>query len=949
MIRHIWLRIVAGICLTGHLCFGSPEQPLIRFERLTVDDGLVNASIIAIFQDHRGFLWLGTETGGMQKYDGYRFTTYRNNPDDPNSISNNTVWSISEDPEGNLWIGTAGKVLNKFDPNTELFTRYPCWSDTLEQKGHDNLFSTCVDHTGKIWVGSYGQGLHRFDPATNIFTNFSTEQGLDANSVRALLQTDSNTLWIGTYSGLNKLDLATHALTSYQSIQKYPNGPGDQAVKALFANDPNELWLTGEENGLYRLNTLTNEFTDYPVPVNDSLKISQRVFYAINATNEGYLWLATRGGGLIRFDPRQKVFRRYIPEPGNPNSLSNDIVQSLLLDVAGTLWIGTNNGLNRIDPSVKPFISHNQQGYGFKGLSDNTIWSFTEDSSGHLWIGTWNGLNRYDPENESIEVFKPEPNNPGAIPSNVIPALYTDPKGQVWVGTWMGLSKYHPASHSFTTYRHDKADPTTLSNRTIFAIAEDQNGFLWLGTNKGLNRFDPQRGKAVNYVNGIINGSDRIRALFIRPDGNLWVGTKRGLFLFDPGRADFTHIPLQEDPNDSRFGRNYISALVEDHNHILWIGTRENGLKKLNPQTGKLWRYNENNGVEQSICGIREDQQGNLWISTGNGLFKYDPVNGRFKRFDRMDGLQSNQFNYGAHYINKKGQLFFGGINGYSHFFPEHIHDNPNIPPVVFTGFQIFNKPVPIGRDSPLKKHINNAAQISLTYKQSVFSFEVAALNFTGATKNQYAYFLEGFDQSWNDMGRRRFITFTNLDPGKYTLKVKASNNDGGWNEKGTSIRILITPPFWQTWWFKAFVAIALILIIYLFFRIRVLTYNRDVVRELLRLLLHMIKHKQYITVKGDGGIIRLNPEEVLWIKAAHNYVEIITPHKTYLIRHTMDAMLKLMPVQQDFVRIHRSYIVRLDKVSRLEKASVFVGETQLPAGRAYRKNLDDIRTHLTN
>ncbi len=944
MIRTIFFTIIFGVSCTGFLFPKSVEQNPVHFERLTVDDGLASSSVLCMIQDHRGFLWLGTENGGLQKYDGYRFTTYRNIPADTNSLSNNTIWSIAEDAEGILWIGTAGSTLNKFDPDQESFTRLPCRSNDIKPGGHENLFTTCVDHKGNVWVGSYGQGLFRYDRVEKIFVHFSTKQGLNANSVRALLPIGNN-LWIGTYAGLNKMDLSTRSITSYQS--QYPNGPGSQAVYALYTAQPDILWLTGQERGLYQLNTLTNEFTHYPVPENDSLKVSQSFFYDLCSTPDGHLWLASRGGGLIRFDPGQETFRRFVPQSGDPNSLSNDIVQSLLPDVAGTLWIGTNNGLNKIDPWNKPFHTYNQQLYGSGGFSDNTVWSITEDSAGHLWIGTWNGLNRYEPATGKFEVFKTH--DTSTIRSNVILALRTDKQGNVWAGTWLGLSKYNPSNKDFTTFMHDPADSSSLSNNSVFVIAENSDGFLWLGTNNGVNRFDPATGKAVAFWNREIHGSDRIRSLLVHSGGKLWVGTKRGLFTLDPDTRKFTHIPLPEDQENSRFGVNYITALMENGNQNIWIGTKDKGLKKMPQGAGEFRPVNENSFREHSICGIRADRQGKLWISTTNGLFNYDPDTRRSKPYDQTDGLQSKQFNYGAHYKNKNGRLFFGGSNGFSSFIPEQIRANTHIPPVVFTGFQVFNKPVPIGKDHPLSTHINNTETITLSYDQSVFSFEMAALNYTNPGKNQYAYLLEGFDQHWNDLGHRRFITFTNLDPGEYTLRVKASNNDGVWNEKGASIRIVITPPFWQTWWFRTAMVLGILMIVYGFFRIRVLTYNRDVVREIMLRFTSKIKPTQYLVVKINADVTRIDCHQIKWIKAEGNYVNIVTSGKPYLIRTTIKVIEKKLPVlvQEQFVRIHRSYIVNINKVDTVYKNALMIGPDEIPIGISYQKLVKDLRKRL--
>jgi signal transduction histidine kinase/ligand-binding sensor domain-containing protein len=797
----------------------SPGQH-IRFERIPIEQ----AAVTSILQDSKGFLWLGT-ADGLSKYDGYSFTVYKNDPDDPRTLSDNFVWSIREDRAGRLWIGTGGGGLNRFDPQTEQFTRYQHDPDDPYSLSHDMVQSVYEDRSGRLWIGTSGGGLNRFDPQTERFTRYQHDlddpHSLSDDTVFSICEDHTGLLWVGTYGGgLNKFDPQTEQFTRYRHDSDDPHSLSHDIVWSIHEDRAGLLWIGTNGGGLDRFDPQTEQFTHYQHDPDAPHTLSGNLVQPIYEDRAGWLWIGTNDGGLNRFDPQTEQFTRYQHDPNDPYSLSGDNVWSIYEDRAGLLWIGTwGGGLNKFDPQTEQFAHYQHDPDDPHSLSDNTVFSIDEGRAGLLWIGTTDGLNKLERAAGQFSRYQHDPDDPHSLSYDNILSTCKSRSGLLWVGTWGGgLNKFDPQTEQFTRYQHDLNDPHSLSDDIVLSVYEDHAGLLWIGTyGGGLNKFDPQTEQFTRYQydSDDPNGLSHNIVLSVYEDraGLLWIGTwGGGLDRFDPQTEQFTHYQHEPD-NPHSLSHNAITSIYEDRSGLLWIATNGGGLNKFDRDEGTFTHYREKDGLPSGVVyGILEDERGNLWLSTNKGLSKFNPRNETFKNYDLSDGLQGDEFNQGAYYKSESGEMFFGGINGFNAFYPQDIKDNPHVPPVVITGFRLFNEPVPIGGDSPLQKAIGETAALTLSHRDNVFSFEFAALSYAVPEKNRYAYKLEGFDKDWNYVdSKRRFATYTDLPAGDYVFRVKGSNEDGAWNEEGVALNITIIPPWWETLWFRgALVVLAL-------------------------------------------------------------------------------------------------------------------------------------------
>jgi len=772
----------------------SPNLYALKFEHLSVADGLSQSVVLCILQDSKGFMWFGTEDG-LNKYDAYKFTVYKHEPDNPNSLTNNYVWSIFEDHTGILWIAT-GHGLDKFDPAHETFVHYRHDENDPNSLSHNDVRAVYEDHTGTLWVGTLGGGLNQFVRKTEKFVHYQHDENnphsLSHNEIYwsgSLYEDSSGTLWIGTYGGgLNKFDRETKSFVRYQHDANDPNSLSNNTIFAIYEDSTGSLWI-GTDDGLNQFDRET--FVHY---LDDHI---------VNAIYEkGVLWIGTDSKGLYQFNSEKKTFVHYQHDNNDPHSLSNDYINIIYQDNTHVLWIGTwGGGLNKVSETQKFRLYQHHEPHS---LSNNAVWAIYEDSHGILWIGTeGGGLNKFDRKTEKFVHYQHEENNPNSLISDDVYGITEDQTGALWIGTWEGLSKFDPQTEKFMHYQHDENNPNSLSHNNINSLYKDKTDILWIGTwGSGLDKFDPKTDNFTNYRHDEINpnslSNDQVNDIYEDSAGVLWIGTLNGLDKFD--RETFVHYQHDE-KNPNSLSGNHIYAIYEDSRGILWIGTAGSGLNKFDRATGTFTHYYAKDGgiPNDTINKILEDDQGNLWLSTNKGLSKFDPQTNTFRNYYVEDGLQSNEFFIGSACKTRRGELLFGGGNGFNLFHPEQLKDNPHIPPLVITDFQIFNQPV------KGEQHISFTKALTLSYQDSVFSFEFAALNYTIPQKNQYAYKMEGFDNDWIYVdSRRRFATYTNLDAGDYVFKVKGSNNDGVWNEAGTSLKITITPPWWETTWFRA-------------------------------------------------------------------------------------------------------------------------------------------------
>lgn len=816
----------------------------VRFKHISLDEGLSQNSVYSIFQDSKGFMWFGTQDG-LNKYDGYTFTVYKRDPDDLNSLSSNQITAICEDQTGLLWIGT-DDGLNRFNPKTETFYRYPVDADDPGCLNNGTITALYPDRGGTLWIGVWEGGLSRLirdSTGKDTFIHYRTIPGdpdsLSSDEVTSILVDRHGVPWIGTRNnGLNRLDKETGRFTHFLRRPSEPRSLSGNRVNKIYEDRLGTLWIGTAGAGLNLMDRQTGTFDHFRSPPGAPHVPGSDDISSICEDQSGVLWIGSRGRGLRRLDKRTGTFSRYGYMADDPYSLSNNEVESLYEDRSGILWVGTNGGgLNKFDREHK--FEHFKPGpAGVNGLSGHFVFAIREDSYGFLWIGiNGMGLNKLDRQTGTFTHYRRRPNDPRSLSSDRIGAIHEDRSGVLWVCTFGGgLNKFNRDTETFTRYMNHPQMPGTLSSNEVRTIYEDRSGVLWIGTlMHGLNKFNPEtetftRYPAIPGNPGSLSGNS-IRTLYEAPSepGVLWIGTKfGGLNRFDTRDETFRHF-LPKPGDIHSISDKYVQAVLEDRTGTIWVGTLGGGLNKMIRTDDKeitFIHYTEKNGLcNNSVYGILEDSEGYLWLSTNNGLSRFNPGTGTFKNYNARDGLQGNEFNEGAYYKSKSGEMFFGGINGFNAFFPSRMKTNLHIPPVVLTAFSLFNKPVSIGLESsgsPLQTTVTWAKEICLSYKQNAFSFEFAALDYTVPENNRYSYKMEGLEKDWNYTGyRKRFAHYTNMAPGEYVFHVKGSNNDWVWNEEGTSIRIIIRPPFWQTIWFRFLLLILVLGLVFLWYRRR--------------------------------------------------------------------------------------------------------------------------------
>lgn len=810
-IAAVLIAILALIALPPDVL--SQDGESIKFSHITAKDGLSHHEGLFVMQDRQGFMWFGTKHG-LNQYDGMSMTTFFQNSEDANSISGNFAHWIHEDQSGALWIATWGDGVSKYDPISGKFTNYYYDEADPQSLGSNNVWSLCVDRKGLVWAATDG-GLSKFNPDTETFVRYRHDphnrNSLSNNMVSRVREDAQGILWISTYGGgLDRFDPNTETFTNYKHSNDDPHSLSNDNLWGVFIDSRDRIWIASEA-GLNKFDPETETFTSYQHDAGSPHSLSANTVTFIYEDRAGLLWLGTFGGGLNRFDPEQETFTHYRHDPQDPYSLSNDIIMSIYEDTTGAIWAATYGGINKYDPGEHQFTHYRNNPNNPNDLSDARVRSIYQDSDGSVWIGTGGGgLNRLDKTRSNFVQYLHDDGDPTSLSDNDIWAISQDARGDVWIGTHgAGLNKFNPGQETFVRYEHDPQDPNTPSSHAIYDLIVDKNrNVLWIAAYlSGLDKFDIATETFTHYPyngsnpDGIV--SNWTTAVFVDSKGLVWVGTEAGLSRFNPQTELFTNFTHNRDDPGS-LSDNMIQAIFEDSRYTVWIGTG-NGLNRFNEKSGTFTSFHKRDGLASSrIAAITEDDAGQLWISTDMGLSRFNPQQETFRNYDQRDGLQGDHFLMHSVHKNEAGEIFFGGTNGFNVFDPNELMDNPHIPEVVFTNFLLFNQAVQPAEDAPLKQHIHQAQQVSLEHEQSVFSFEFAALNYRNSAKNQFAYMLEGFDRDYTYTdGNDRSVTYTNLDPGRYTLRVKASNNDGVWNEDGRSIEILILPPWWDTVWFR--------------------------------------------------------------------------------------------------------------------------------------------------
>jgi len=825
------IRMVLVIFLVSLRTLGQAvpaDREILEFKHLSEQDGLPHRGVNCIIQDRKGFMWFGSQ--GLCKYDGYRVKVYKPKTE----FMRYNVTAICEDREGMLWVGTLWAGIARFDPTTEQFTVYQYDPNDSNSLSDPRVTAIYEDSEGTLWIGTPSGGLNRFDRATKRLTRYkhdpSDPTSLSSNVVRGLYEDRAGRLWAGTKRGLNLLDRSTGQFARYLHDPTDPQSLSTNNVTGAMLQDRDgHLWIGTAGDFINHFDPGSGVFARSPPDPND-LAPGSNFVSAVCEDRFGRIWIGTRSG-LWRKDLDHDTLHLFRHDSTAPSSLSDDHIRCIYEDQSGLIWVGTAaGGISRFDPAPDPLTVYRRAPKNAKGLSHNHVVAISKDQQGRFWIGTsGGGLNSLDQVTGRWLRYSSDPSDPHSLGSSLVSAVNTSPTepGALWVGTpSSGLYRFDGPTGRFVRLRHDPTDGSDLSLNCICSLFKDRENTLWIGTKNGLcwldsaaKRFgryrpdmsDPHRPQPVDVV-----------AIHEDQFGVLWVGSRGdGLYRLDKAIGRFScYRSDKSDPHT--LSDDSVQVIHEDSRGMLWIGTRD-GLSRFDRGPQSFSRFlGVNNPIGEEdwqprndIRGIVEDNAGDLWVSTGRGIYILSDISNsgfRTRYYESLAGHWLGNFCVGACLKSSRGDLVFGSHDGLLAFHPQRMEDS-DPPPVVLTDLKLNYESVAIRADgsTALVRHISASEKITIGHGVKALTLEFAALDFRHPGQNQYAYMLEGLIDDWVHKGSARSVTLTNLDPGDYVFRVKASNSDGVWNEAGTSLRLIVTPFWWETTWFKLLVVAVVI------------------------------------------------------------------------------------------------------------------------------------------
>lgn len=827
----------------------SAQNSDLNFDYLSIEDGLSQTAVNCIIQDREGYMWFGTQSG-LNKYNGsasYPFEIFQHDLHDTNSLSNNWIFDIAEDKIGNLWVGTLDG-LNKLNKNTGNVTRYLHDPYNPSSLNNEEVLGVYIDSKGYVWAKT-SDALNKLDTLTGKFTHYIHHRDYfntsKSNIHSPIFEDKAGNLWVATLDGLNLFDRSHEKFILYNVKN---SNISDNYITDIYEDLKGNLWI-GTQNGLNKFNYKKRNFKHYFSEENNANSLSQNHITSIHEDHIGNIWIGTFGGGLNKFNSRTNQFTNYRHNKNNARGISHDVIFTIYQDRSNILWVGTYGaGLNKIDLKKKKFQLYSEQSIG---LSSNVIAGIHMDNNSNLWIGTWgNGLNIYNRKTGDIEYYSSELPEPKRIVNDYVHVIFQDSKGKIWLGTRQGINIINPKTRKISTLT-DYFKNSSINNR-VSSIIEDRKGQIWIGTERALYRLNQKTTEITSFQHNT-NDPYSISANFIYSivedkDGFIWIGTVNGLNKYDPNTGIFHQYKSDVNAVNS-ISNNTANCVLEDSEGNIWIAT-SSGLNKYDKKEDKFSIYTTKNGLPSDLVySILEDNSNRMWFGTGRGLARLDKKSEEIRTYDKDEGLGSLEFNLGASYKGKKGELFFGGTEGLNSFIPDSIKNNPFVPNIVFTYFE---KSSNKGRK---RLFVENGSEVILSYQDHSFIIEFAALEFTNPKKSNYKYIMEGLDDEWNNIGNRNFATFSNIPAGEYTFRVTGSNNDLVWNEEDAYLTIIVEPHFLKTKWAYLIYILIIGILLYLFieFRTKSLKEANSILREKQLASLEIAKQKEELTIKNKS------------------------------------------------------------------------------------------------
>ncbi|MBC8005009.1 MAG: hypothetical protein H7X84_06015, partial [Verrucomicrobia bacterium] len=826
----------------------------IEFDHYTTKDGLSNGYINTIFQDSRGFTWVGT-ANGLNRFDGITFKNYYFNSKDSTSLPGSGVNAIVEDKLGNLWVMT-NNGLCIYDREKDNFSRKLVLVNGKQY--NDYFLYTClIDREGYLWVSAANHEIFRF----NIYNNpeigdkvihaemFVIEENdvddINKNNVFEMIEDKDGKIWVASFSkSLFFFDKDKNQFIPFEinhpEAQKFSN-----KRKGFFKDSAGDVFITIEYCGFLWWDK-ENDVLNLYKPSDSGDGPRGNVLFALAEDSNGLIWIGDRNSeGISIFNKKSGQFAYSQADKWNPYSLLSNKTNCIYRDREGAMWVGSIIGINKYSSGKSKFKRYFSNSSLPDKLNFNNTLCFAEGKDDVVWIGTdGGGINRLDRKTGKFSYFTHEDHNPNSLSSNAIISVCEDSEGVLWMGTFHGgLARMKDGK--FSNYLPNRSNPYSISSRNVWYVFEDSKQNLWFGTlSNGLELFNRKKNQFYHYTfnegdsTSLVNNS--INTIYEDRKGHLYITTSHGVSILDLNAYDLSKASpklafrnLKYSESENSLSSNNIYCVREDHKGIIWFGTVASGLDRYNPVTGKFTNYSTNDGLPgNSITSILVDALNNLWLATDQGLVKFNPETKKMIVFDTKDGLQNKSLKSWA-LKTKDGEMFFGGPDGFNSFYPDALKHNlnPHKPPVFITGLKILNNQVAtnqkINNRVILTNDIAETDELVLTHEENFFSFEFIALDYTAPEKNKYAYKLEGFDKDWIQCGTKREANYTHIDPGEYFFKVKASNNDGVWNEEGAAIKVIILSPWWETWWFRTMLALSILMLLITAHYIRIRRFRK--------------------------------------------------------------------------------------------------------------------------